>query len=76
MHSRQVTEYENHLSSYDHHHKKRFKEMREAEKASPVVLASCRNSPPLCWLRLCLILGGEVLMHALSHAFPPHTGAR
>jgi len=28
-----VTEYENHLSSYDHHHKKRFKEMREAEKA-------------------------------------------
>lgn len=28
-----VKEFENHLSSYDHHHRKRFKEMREAEKA-------------------------------------------
>mmetsp|Transcript_18362 Transcript_18362/g.23130 ORF Transcript_18362/g.23130 Transcript_18362/m.23130 type:complete len:369 (+) Transcript_18362:1-1107(+) len=28
-----VAEMSNHLSSYDHHHKKRFKEMREAERA-------------------------------------------
>jgi len=28
-----VKEFENHLSSYDHHHRKRFKEMRETEKA-------------------------------------------
>ena len=28
-----VMEFENHLSSYDHHHRKRFKEMREAERA-------------------------------------------
>jgi len=27
-----VKEFENHLSSYDHHHRKRFKEMKEAEK--------------------------------------------
>ena len=28
-----ITEWENHLSSYDHHHKKRFMEMRAEEKA-------------------------------------------
>ena len=28
-----VKEFENHLSSYDHHHRKRFKEMKETEKA-------------------------------------------
>ncbi|KAI9336196.1 hypothetical protein DFJ73DRAFT_22392 [Zopfochytrium polystomum] len=27
-----ISEYENHLSSYDHHHKKRFKEMQEMTK--------------------------------------------
>ena len=27
-----VKEFENHLSSYDHHHRKRFKEMKETEK--------------------------------------------
>ena len=28
-----ITEWENHLSSYDHHHRKRFKEMQQEQKA-------------------------------------------
>ena len=33
-----ITEWENHLSSYDHHHKKRFKEM-QARRPAPARLA-------------------------------------
>jgi hypothetical protein len=29
-----ISEYEQHLQSYDHHHKKRFKDMRESSKSS------------------------------------------
>ena len=38
-----VMEFENHLSSYDHHHRKRFKEMREAERARA---KASRQAPP------------------------------
>ncbi|KAJ3200454.1 G patch domain-containing protein 8 [Dinochytrium kinnereticum] len=30
-----VSEYETHLSSYDHHHRKRFKEMQDLQKSNP-----------------------------------------
>ena len=33
-----VTEFENHLSSYDHHHKKRFREMQQEQKARAKLL--------------------------------------
>ncbi|KAI8800926.1 hypothetical protein BJ742DRAFT_839465 [Cladochytrium replicatum] len=32
---KKVAEYESHLSSYDHHHKKRFMEMQQAHRAGP-----------------------------------------
>ncbi|KAH8555884.1 hypothetical protein BGW37DRAFT_516786 [Umbelopsis sp. PMI_123] len=35
----QISEYEQHLQSYDHHHKKRFKEMRESSKNSEMAIA-------------------------------------
>jgi len=35
-----VTEFENHLSSYDHHHKKRFREMQQDQRARAKLLGS------------------------------------
>ncbi|KAI9287725.1 hypothetical protein BC943DRAFT_274597 [Umbelopsis sp. AD052] len=34
-----ISEYEQHLQSYDHHHKKRFKDMRDASKKSEGAIA-------------------------------------
>ncbi|KAI8391216.1 uncharacterized protein BYT42DRAFT_556057 [Radiomyces spectabilis] len=35
---KKISEYEQHLQSYDHHHRKRFKDMREQTKKSAVAL--------------------------------------
>ncbi|KAJ3100195.1 G patch domain-containing protein 8 [Phlyctochytrium planicorne] len=34
-----ISEYETHLSSYDHHHRKRFKEMQDMQKNNPIQTA-------------------------------------
>ncbi|KAI8849190.1 hypothetical protein BC829DRAFT_392143 [Chytridium lagenaria] len=37
-----ISEYETHLSSYDHHHRKRFKEMQDMQKNNPLQSAKKR----------------------------------
>lgn len=46
-----ITEWENHLSSYDHHHTKRFREMQVEQRARNKVMAAdsqCCTSLPRC----------------------------